>query len=177
MLIHSWYGATGDTEWYSPEAINTTGGSLVISMTEKETHYLNFQSGMLQSWNKFCFQGGYIEFNVLQPGSPATSGYWPAVWLMGNLGRPGYLGSTDGMWPYSYQCELTWQLSASFKTDSLVLCFSLRHRHPQKPKLHRWHWSRGGFTFKSAICRQGHDVIFARHAIPSVHVQLRRSSG
>ena len=24
------------------------------------------------------------------------------LWSMGNLGRPGYLGSTDGVWPYSY---------------------------------------------------------------------------
>ncbi|KDN39383.1 glycoside hydrolase family 16 protein [Tilletiaria anomala UBC 951] len=100
--VDIWYGATGDYEWYSPEAINTTGGHLVITMTAQETHNLNFQSGMLQSWNKFCFQGGYIEFSLLQPGGPSTSGYWPAAWLMGNLARPGYLGSTDGMWPYSY---------------------------------------------------------------------------
>jgi beta-glucanase (GH16 family) len=72
-------------------------------MTNKPTHNLNFQSGMLQSWNKLCFQGGYIEFSLIQPGGPTTSGYWPAAWLMGNLGRPGYLGTTDGMWPYSYQ--------------------------------------------------------------------------
>lgn len=58
---------------------------------------------MLQSWNKFCFQGGYIEWSIMQPGSPETTGYWPAAWLMGNLGRAGYLASTDGMWPYSYQ--------------------------------------------------------------------------
>lgn len=97
-----YYGATGDYEYYSPEAVNTTGGALTITMTQKITHNLNFQSGMLQSWNKFCFQGGYIEFSMKMPGSPSTSGYWPGLWLMGNLARPGYAGSTDGMWPYSY---------------------------------------------------------------------------
>ncbi|CAD6934693.1 unnamed protein product [Tilletia controversa] len=97
-----WYGATMDYEWYSPEAINTTGGNLVIMMEELPTHNLNFRSGMLQSWNKFCFQGGYIEFNALQPGRPDTMGYWPGLWTMGNLGRPGYLSSTEGLWPYSY---------------------------------------------------------------------------
>lgn len=97
-----YYGVTGDYEYYSPEAINTTGGALSITMTQKATHNLNFQSGMLQSWNKFCFQGGYIEFSMRMPGGPSTSGYWPGLWLMGNLGRPGYPGSTDGMWPYSY---------------------------------------------------------------------------
>lgn len=72
-------------------------------MEEKATHNLNFASGMVQSWNQFCFQGGYIEFSIMQPGTPKTTGYWPAAWIMGNLGRPGYLASTDGMWPYSYQ--------------------------------------------------------------------------
>jgi len=100
--VDIWYGATFDLEWYSPEAVNTTGGNLVIALEEIPTHNLNFRSGMLQSWNKFCYQGGYIEFDMLQPGSPDTMGYWPALWMMGNLGRPGYLGSTEGLWPYSY---------------------------------------------------------------------------
>ncbi|KAE8230113.1 hypothetical protein CF326_g4896 [Tilletia indica] len=105
--VDIWYGATQDYEWYSPEAINTTGGNLVIMMEETPINNLNFRSGMLQSWNKFCFQGGYIEFNALQPGRPDTMGYWPGLWTMGNLGRPGYLGSTEGLWPYSYadQCD------------------------------------------------------------------------
>ncbi|KAE8214156.1 hypothetical protein CF327_g2402 [Tilletia walkeri] len=101
--VDIWYGATQDYEWYSPEAINTTGGNLVIMMEETPTNNLNFRSGMLQSWNKFCFQGGYIEFNALQPGRPDTMGYWPGLWTMGNLGRPGFLGSTEGLWPYSYE--------------------------------------------------------------------------
>ncbi|PWN49945.1 beta-glucan synthesis-associated, partial [Violaceomyces palustris] len=101
--VDIYYAATFDYEWYSPEAVNTSNGALVITMEEKETHNLNFRSGMLQSWNKFCFQGGYIEFAIKQPGAPTHQGYWPAAWLMGNLGRAGYLGSTQGTWPYSYQ--------------------------------------------------------------------------
>lgn len=102
--VDIWYGvATGDYQWYSPEAVNTTGGALQITLEEHVTHNLHFRSGMVQSWNQFCFQGGYIEWNVMQPGTPETTGYWPATWLMGNLGRAGYLGTSDGMWPYSYQ--------------------------------------------------------------------------
>jgi hypothetical protein len=56
-----WYGATGDYEWLSPEQVNTTDGHLLITMENRPTHNLNFRSGQLQSWNKFCFQGGYIE--------------------------------------------------------------------------------------------------------------------
>ncbi len=101
--VDIWYGATQDLEWYSPEAINTTDdGALTITMTEKAVHNLNFQSGMLQSWNKFCFSGGYIEFSAMLPGREDTRGFWPGLWTMGNLARPGYLGSTEGMWPYSY---------------------------------------------------------------------------
>lgn len=48
-----------------------------------------------------------IEVSVQLPGSGQISGLWPAVWTMGNLGRPGYGATTDGMWPYSYQgCDV-----------------------------------------------------------------------
>lgn len=51
--VDLWYGVTGDLEWYSPEAVNTTGGFLQITMREDINHNLYFQSGMVQSWNKF----------------------------------------------------------------------------------------------------------------------------
>lgn len=54
-----------------------------------------------------CSKGGMIEVSVQLPGSGSVSGLWPAVWTMGNLGRPGYGATTDGMWPYSYQeCDV-----------------------------------------------------------------------
>jgi beta-glucanase (GH16 family) len=41
------------------------------------------------------------------PGTPEVGGFWPAVWTMGNLGRPGYGATTEGMWPYSYDsCDI-----------------------------------------------------------------------
>ncbi len=36
------------------------------------------------------------------PGDSFYSGFWPALWTMGNLGRAGYMQSTTGFWPYSY---------------------------------------------------------------------------
>ncbi|KAH8107387.1 glycoside hydrolase family 16 protein [Phellopilus nigrolimitatus] len=101
------YWATGDLEWYSPDAITTQGGKLVITMANTPNHGLNYSSGMLTSWNKFCFTTGYIEVSVSLPGSGAVAGLWPGVWTMGNLGRAGYGATTDGMWPYSYDsCDL-----------------------------------------------------------------------
>ncbi|KAI5480337.1 glycoside hydrolase family 16 protein [Pseudohyphozyma bogoriensis] len=103
--LHYWQ--TEDLEWYDPDNIGTEDGYLYI-MLSKETnassHGLGYLGGMLQSWNRklqnfprcqelsssipsseFCFTGGYIEVAVSLPGDNKTSGYWPAVWTMGNL--------------------------------------------------------------------------------------------
>ncbi|KAL7418590.1 hypothetical protein Q5752_007048 [Cryptotrichosporon argae] len=102
------YWATGDFEWYDPSAITTKDGHLVITMTQEPIHDLNFKSGMLQSWNQLCFNvNGYIEVSLSLPGTNAVAGFWPGVWAMGNLGRPGYGATTNGMWPYSYDsCDV-----------------------------------------------------------------------
>jgi len=52
--------------------------------------------GMLATWNKMCFTGGLMEAAISLPGSPTVPGFWPAFWAMGNLGRAGYAGSTEG---------------------------------------------------------------------------------
>lgn len=49
-----------------------------------------------------CFKGGHVEASISLPGRGDTIGFWPGFWTMGNLGRPGYLATSDGMWPYSY---------------------------------------------------------------------------
>jgi beta-glucanase (GH16 family) len=103
--LHYW--ATGDLEWYDPQAITTQGGNMIITVTEQPINNLNFMSGMVTTWNKVCFTTGYIEVNVSMPGSPQAPGFWPGAWTMGNLGRAGYGGTTQGTWPYSYDtCDL-----------------------------------------------------------------------
>ncbi|PWN50880.1 concanavalin A-like lectin/glucanase, partial [Violaceomyces palustris] len=103
--LHYW--GTLNYEWYDPAAITTYNGSLVISLSETPDHNLNFRGGMLQSWNQFCFTGGYIEVSVVLAGAPDISGLWPAAWTMGNLGRAGYGATTDGLWPYTYDsCDV-----------------------------------------------------------------------
>lgn len=56
----------------------------------------------MSTWNRFCFTGGYIETAISLPGNTLVAGLWPAAWTMGNLGRAGYGGSLDGLWPYTY---------------------------------------------------------------------------
>ncbi|KAI9469495.1 hypothetical protein LPJ78_000302 [Coemansia sp. RSA 989] len=101
--VDLWYWPTRDLEWYDPHHARTKGGNLEITIEKNETHSgLPYTSSMLQSWNKQCFQGGYLEVRVSLPWDPSKSGYWPAVWTLGNLGRAGYGATTDGLWPYTY---------------------------------------------------------------------------
>ena len=97
-----WYGVTQDLEWYDPDAVTTNNGVLEIRFDAFQNHGLNYRSGMLQSWNKLCFKGGRLEASISLPGQGDTVGFWPGFWSMGNLGRPGYAATTDGLWPYSY---------------------------------------------------------------------------
>ncbi|KAI0321949.1 beta-glucan synthesis-associated [Amylostereum chailletii] len=103
--LHYWQ--TNNLEWYDPAAITTKDGALTITLTQKQTHGLDYQGGMMSSWNKFCFTGGYVETSVILPGTTNIHGLWPAVWAMGNLGRAGYGASLHGMWPYTYDaCDV-----------------------------------------------------------------------
>lgn len=106
--VNIWYGSTGDEEWYDPAQVTTRDGYLSIVMDQVPENDLPYRSGMLQSWNKFCFTGGYIEVSISLPGpNQETMGYWPGAWTMGNLARPGYGATTDGVWPYSYDsCDV-----------------------------------------------------------------------
>lgn len=112
---NQYYAATQDHEVYKPSAVTTANGSLVITTSQGEQWAYtqledgtavnvpqNISSGMVTGWNKQCITGGYVEIRARLPGDTMVSGLWAAMWMMGNLGRPGYLDSTVGKWPYSY---------------------------------------------------------------------------
>ncbi|KAF7324805.1 Beta-glucan synthesis-associated protein [Mycena kentingensis (nom. inval.)] len=105
MDLHYW--ATNNMEWYDPSSVTTQNGSLVITLSEVETHNLPWKGGMLSTWNKFCFTGGLLVGAANMPGTNNIHGLWPAFWAMGNLGRAGYGATLDGMWPYTYDsCDV-----------------------------------------------------------------------
>ncbi|OQR91279.1 callose synthase [Achlya hypogyna] len=89
--------------YFSPKAVQTDGGSLIITTSKPKTpfHDAHYVSGSVQTWNKFCFTGGYVEMKAILPGKWGIPGTWPAFWIMGNLGRATYLGSQEGMWPWT----------------------------------------------------------------------------
>ncbi|WRT69225.1 uncharacterized protein IL334_006209 [Kwoniella shivajii] len=103
--LHYWQ--TNNLEWYDPRMVTTTGGHLQITLDKVATNGMNYTGGMISTWNRLCFTGGYVEASVSLPGTSSVYGLWPAIWTMGNLGRAGYGGSLDGMWPYSYDsCDV-----------------------------------------------------------------------
>ncbi|KAM0752937.1 glycoside hydrolase family 16 protein [Meredithblackwellia eburnea MCA 4105] len=106
--LHYW--STANMEWSDPDAIITKDGYLQITLSQEslaDSHNMGYLGGMLQSWNKFCLTGGRIEMAVSLPGNPRVAGFWPAGWLMGNLGRAGYGATLEGTWPFAYDsCDI-----------------------------------------------------------------------
>jgi len=128
----------GSLQFYNSSTVSTTDDGLLeirskVEKTEweqidpiknkRKTVTKHFSSGMVQSWNKFCFTGGIIEVDVIFPGDPYIGGLWPAVWLLGNLGRATYEGSTNNIWPWSYDtCDREKQ-----QAQSMSACNAQNH--------------------------------------------------
>lgn len=105
----------GSLHFYNSSQVTTKGGYLNVTAKIGKTTWLdqslnktiyqdsrNYISGMVQGWNKFCFTGGIVEVDVIFPGKPNIGGLWPAIWILGNLGRATYEASTNRIWPWSY---------------------------------------------------------------------------
>ncbi len=103
--VDLWYWATGDLEWYDPRQVYTANGSLHVRMENVVTNGMNYRSGMLQSWNKFCFTSGYIEVSLTLPGpNQETRGYvrpfLPSI-LYSIHPHPPFSGLASGQWVIS----------------------------------------------------------------------------
>jgi beta-glucanase (GH16 family) len=108
---------TNDAQHYysASNAYTDSRGNLVIKSEAADTNIVgfndvkgkkeqvtkHFRSGMLQTWNKFCFTGGILEAEMSLPGKSHIGGLWPAFWLLGNLARHTYVGSSEHVWPWS----------------------------------------------------------------------------
>lgn len=114
-------GGGGSLHFYNSSWVTTTKeGMLKIKATSAKTEWdrfdrvtqswkheqTHFKSGMVQSWEKFCFTGGIVEVDVIFPGDAFIGGMWPAIWMLGNLGRATYEASTNNIWPWSFdKCD------------------------------------------------------------------------
>ncbi|EED93119.1 beta-glycan assembly-like protein, partial [Thalassiosira pseudonana CCMP1335] len=91
---------TNDAQHYYSASDTTIVGFNDVQY-KKERVTKHFKSAMLQSWNKFCFTGGVMEAEMALPGKHDVGGLWPAFWLLGNLARHTYVGSSEHVWPWS----------------------------------------------------------------------------
>jgi hypothetical protein len=127
-------------QYYNDKLVSTNNGYLNISTIVEDVHFhsvdsvtgkstkltKNYQSGMIQGWNKFCFTGGVVEVRAQLPGRADIAGLWPAMWLMGNLARATYVGSSDNIWPWSYDtCSRKLQTSQQISACNVMNHFDL----------------------------------------------------
>ena len=81
---------------------------------------------MVNGWNKFCFTGGIVEISAKLPGKHNAGGLWPAMWLLGNMARATYVGSSNNVWPWSYNtCSKAKQSEQKFSACNRVNHFDL----------------------------------------------------
>jgi len=124
--------------YYSPaNAFTNEDGELIVKTEAADTEVIgyndvkrkkehvtkHFKSAMLQSWNKFCFTGGIVEAEVILPGKSSIGGLWPAFWMLGNLARHTYVGSSEHIWPWS-QLNCTKKSAVSQK---ITACHNIVH--------------------------------------------------
>eukprot|EP00904_Undaria_pinnatifida_P011974 jgi/Undpi1/7907/HiC_scaffold_24.g10379.m1 len=117
------------------KGIETRNGTLIISTANKKVEFKyydtpkkkykdmkkSYVSGMLQTWNKFCFTGGIVEIRARLPGKATVGGLWPAMWLMGNLARATFTSSSDFLWPWSYsKCNRTTEQQAEWQRQQEI---------------------------------------------------------
>jgi len=77
--------------YYNSSRVKTNSqGQLVIETVREDANWVErgqnyferpYQSGMVTTWNKFCFTSGMIEISVQLPGSAKRGGLWPAFWV------------------------------------------------------------------------------------------------
>jgi beta-glucan synthesis-associated protein KRE6 len=128
--------------YYSKDLVHTNDGYLNITTKIQDISFevqrikngkigkgletKNYQSAMIQGWNKFCFTSGIIELRAKLPGDAYIGGFWPAIWLLGNLARATYVSSSNNVWPWSYdQCNKKFQSQQLFSKCNAVNHFHL----------------------------------------------------
>lgn len=93
--------AFGDS-FMHPMMISVQNGSLAIEAQKQRYQGAQYLGGQLTTWNRACFQGGYLEVKYKNPGSWGLDGLWAAIWTMGVLVRDNFMVRNLNIWPYSY---------------------------------------------------------------------------
>ncbi|CEG43044.1 glycosyl family 48 [Plasmopara halstedii] len=120
--------------YFLPQAVQVDKGNLIITTSKPKNRYLGtkYVSGSIQTWNKFCYTGGYVEVKAILPGKWGIPGTWPAIWIMGNIGRAPFLGSQDGTWPWSFDVCAPYVEKVEKVKQKINACGNLTDKHNRK---------------------------------------------
>ena len=86
----------------SPDYLVVQDGVLNITAAQAKFEAADYLGAQLTTWNRVCFQGGFLEARFKPAGIWNQEGLWPAIWSMGNLLRDNYMIRNRHIWPYSY---------------------------------------------------------------------------
>ncbi|EGZ28172.1 putative glycosyl transferase family 48 protein [Phytophthora sojae] len=117
--------------YFLPQAVQIDKGNLIITTSKPKERYrgAKYVSGSVQTWNKFCYTGGFVEVKAILPGKWGIPGTWPAIWLMGNLGRAPFGGSLDDTWPWSFDVCAPYVEKGEKVKQKINACGNLTDKH------------------------------------------------
>ncbi|KAG6610049.1 putative glycosyl transferase family 48 protein [Phytophthora cinnamomi] len=117
--------------YFLPQAVQIDKGNLIITTSKPKERYrgTKYVSGSVQTWNKFCYTGGFVEVKAILPGKWGIPGTWPAIWLMGNLGRAPFLGSLEDTWPWSFDVCAPYVEKGEKVKQKINACGNLTDKH------------------------------------------------
>ncbi|RLN49476.1 hypothetical protein BBJ29_000106 [Phytophthora kernoviae] len=120
--------------YFLPQAVQVDKGKLIITTSKPKKRYrgTKYVSGSVQTWNKFCYTGGFVEVRAMLPGKWGVPGTWPAIWIMGNLGRAAFLGSQDGTWPWSFDVCAPFVEKVEKVKQKINACGNLTNKHDKE---------------------------------------------
>ena len=98
------YGQT----FVHPQMVDASDGVLHLRARKQKFGGADYLGAQLTTWNKLCYQGGYLEVAFKLPGGPGreATGIWTAIWIMGNLARDNFPASVKDVWPFTYdECK------------------------------------------------------------------------
>ncbi|ETN03000.1 hypothetical protein PPTG_16032 [Phytophthora nicotianae INRA-310] len=120
--------------YFLPQAVQIDKGNLIITTSKPKQRYrgTKYVSGSVQTWNKFCYTGGFVEVRAILPGKWGIPGTWPAIWIMGNIGRAPFLGSQDGTWPWSFDVCAPYVEKVEKVKQKINACGNLTNKHDKE---------------------------------------------
>ena len=127
------YNTYGDS-YMLPSALRVEDGVLNITGTKRSHLGASYIGGQLTTWNRMCYQGGYLEVRYKAPGVYGQDGNWPAIWTMGFLVRDNHMIRNLNLWPYSYsECSCPGSQFYGVGFDQAISACSARADYGMNP--------------------------------------------